>query len=109
MIDYHNFIFWFGIGYLTHWFADSLTVSGVPLGPNSKHRIHFFGGKFRTGDPIEYVISFGLLLLVLLIVKPDLEKIEEEYSYNPYFTEYGKLYDKRIIDEKEYHDKRFRF
>lgn len=109
IIDYHNFLFWFGIGYLTHWFADSLTVSGVPLSPNAKHRIHFFGGKFRTGDPIEYGISFGLLLVVLLIVKPDLDQIEEEYRYNPYFTEYGKLYDKRIIDEKEYHDKRFRF
>jgi len=42
-------VYWFGIGYLTHWFADSLTISGVPLSPWDRHRIHFFGGKLRTG------------------------------------------------------------
>lgn len=109
IIDYHNFIFWFGVGYFTHWFADSLTVSGVPLSPNARHKIHFFGGKFKTGDPIEYIISFGFLLIVLLIVKPDLDDIEDEYKYNPYFTEYGKLHDQGVIDEKEYHEKRFSF
>jgi len=24
--DYHNFVFWFGIGYLSHLFADGMTI-----------------------------------------------------------------------------------
>jgi len=33
LFDFRGMIFWFGIGYFTHWFADSLTISGVPLTP----------------------------------------------------------------------------
>jgi len=110
VFDYHGFLFWFGVGYFTHWFADSLTISGVPISPNARHRIHFFGGKLRTGDPVEYFISFGFLLIVLMMVKPNLDDVKDDvYKFNPYFFEYGKLYEKRIIDEKEYREKRFSF
>jgi len=61
-------IFWFGIGYLTHWVADSMTISGVPISPYDKHKIHLFGGKLRTGDMGEYIISFSLLAVAVFII-----------------------------------------
>ncbi|WP_299493406.1 hypothetical protein [uncultured Shewanella sp.] len=35
-----------------------MTVSGVPFSLYSDRRFHLFGGRFRTGDPVEYGISF---------------------------------------------------
>lgn len=42
---------------LSHWLADSLTPSGVPLGPWSRTRVHFFGGRIRTGSALEYMTA----------------------------------------------------
>lgn len=112
-IDYHSIIFWFGIGYLTHWFADSVTITGVPLSPWDTRKIHFFGGSLRTGEPIEYVYAFGILALSIFIFMPAINKImnekENEFSFNPYSMQYRDLYEKKIIDEKEMVEKRFKF
>lgn len=42
---------------LSHWLADSLTPSGVPVGPWSRTRVHFFGGRIRTGSALEYMTA----------------------------------------------------
>ena len=103
-------VVWFGIGYLTHWFADSLTISGVPLSPFDSHKIHFFNGRLRTGEPMEYFISFGLLLASLMLVKPNIDLItnQDKYKFNPYYINYGKLHDDKIIDNKTMLENRFK-
>jgi len=51
-------LFWFFVGGLLHWLCDALTVSGVPIWWGSRHRYTLLGGKLRTGDSAELVISF---------------------------------------------------
>ena len=67
IFDYQNLVFWFGIGYLTHLLADSLTIAGIPFSPLSKNKFNLFGGKFRTGDFIEYIIAFSLLAVSVFV------------------------------------------
>ncbi len=56
-------LFWFGLGGVLHWLGDALTASGVPLTPWSKYRVTLLGGRLRTGQPAEYLIGLGFLLL----------------------------------------------
>ena len=98
-IDFKDIMFWFGIGYLTHWVADALTPSGVPISQFDNHRIHFFGGKIKTGAFMEYVLAFGFLLLVVSFVKP-LDQFNNK-------DDYGKMHEQKIIDEKTYKENRF--
>lgn len=51
-------------GVLTHLLADALTMTGVPLSPVKKR---FALKLFRTGAPIEYVISLFILSGACLI------------------------------------------
>lgn len=46
---------WFAWGGLAHVCADALTVSGVPVGPWSDRRVHFAGGRIRTGGLGEWL------------------------------------------------------
>lgn len=111
IVDWNNVVFWFGIGYLTHWFADSVTVSGVPVSPWDSKKIHFFGGALRTGEPMEYVYSFGILALSVLVFQPMLFHFkagDEEIKFNPYYMQYRKLYEKKIIDQKTMLENRFK-
>jgi len=109
-IDFKNIIFWFGIGYLTHWVADALTPSGVPVSQFDNYRIHFFGGKIKTGSPIEYALAFGFLFFVATLIKPlDLLKHKQDLNYfNVFYIDYKKLYEQKIIDEKTYKEHRFK-
>ena len=110
LIDFQNILFWFGVGYLTHWVADALTPSGVPISQFDSYRIHFFGGKIRTGSFIEYILAFGFLFLIVSLVKPlDMIKNKDDLNnyYNVYFNDYGKMYEQKIIDEKTYKENRF--
>ncbi len=113
-IDVRSIVFWFGIGYLTHWFADSLTISGVPLSQFDNHKIHFFGGKLRTGQPAEYLIAYSLLAVSILIshqsISLDLFNDEKTQSeFRKFNIDYSKLHKEKIIDNKEMIEKRFKF
>lgn len=108
-------VLWFGVGYLTHWFADACTVTGVPVAPGAAHRVHFFGGALRTGDFAEYVWSFGLLALSVLVFMPNMERLSfgmvesrSVMDFSVYHIDYGDLYEKGIIDELEYRENRWR-
>lgn len=108
---FHKFLFWFGIGYLTHWFADSLTRMGVPISQWDNHRVHFFGGKIVTGQPLEYIVSFTFLFISIAISQSSILhtiKGDREETFNAYYTEYAELYDKSIIDEKTYKMNKFK-
>jgi len=112
IFDYKDVIYWFGIGYFTHWFADALTISGVPLSPLDTSRIHFFGGKLRTGDMLEYIIAFSLLAVSITIAKPILNNFIDyngESSFSVFSIDYEELNNRNIIDNKEYLEKRFKF
>ena len=110
-IDFKSLIFWFGIGYLTHWFADSLTISGVPISPYDNSRIHFFGGKLRTGEMMEYIIAFSLLAVSVTVAKPILNNFSfgGEKSFSVFSMDYADLNKKNIMDNQEYLEKRFKF
>jgi len=115
IFDFKDLIFWFGIGCLTHWFADSLTITGVPLSPWDNSRIHFFGGKLKTGEMTEYIISFTLLALSVTIAKPVMENVYTfgtetlTHTFNVFSMDYQDLNHKNIIDNQEYLQHRFRF
>ncbi len=106
----------FGFGYLSHWFADALTVSGVPVSGSSSYRVHFFGGRLRTGEMPEYLISFGLLAISVFIFSPTTSAISALFQndpsgspFSPYRMDYAALYEKHIIDESERLATRFKF
>jgi len=111
VFDFRGFIFWFGIGYLTHWFADSLTITGVPLTPWDKNRVHFFGGKLKTGEMLEYIIAFSLLAVSVTVAKPLLNSFSfgESSVFSVFSMDYADLHDKNIIDNQEYLERRFKF
>lgn len=108
-----GFLFWFGIGYLTHWIADSFTISGVPLSNFDKHRIHLFGGKLRTGQSTEYLIAYSLLGVSILlsgnIANFNFIKSNEAIEFRKFSIDYSDLHEKKIIDNKEMIEKRFQF
>jgi len=121
IIDFNNMLFWFSFGGITHVLADSLTVSGVPLSPFDKTRFHLFGGaikesafyKFRTGSLSEYIIAFSLLAFAVVLNNPinmltnmskDALHVE---TFNPFITDYRKMFNQKIIDAKEYKLNRF--
>jgi inner membrane protein len=110
LFDYQSFIFWFGMGYLSHWIADSLTITGVPISPLSLQRVTLLGGKIRTGEPIEYIFAFGLLAIALMIAPP-IDRIMRggRDDFNQYFVNNRSLFDKKIIDQKEAVERRFKW
>jgi len=110
VLDFKNLIFWFGIGYLSHWFADSLTRSGVPISPWDNNRIYFFGGKLVTGEVGEYIVAFSILAFSVLIFRSNILLFDNknQYKFNAYFINYKQLYEEKIIDEKEYKENRFK-
>ena len=105
----------FGAGYLSHWVADGFTVSGVPVSGSSAYRVHFFGGRFRTGVMGEYIFAFGLLALSVFFFAPSMHALtsslgaSDARAFNAWFVDYRDLYDKHIIDEYEAVLTRFKF
>ena len=85
--DFHSIIFWFCVGGLLHVLADSLTVSGVPLGPWSDRRFHLFGGRIRTGQPEEYMVV-GVVVLLSVVVG---WQFKAESSFTPFFINGGRF------------------
>lgn len=96
----------FAWGGLTHILCDALTVSGVPFSPYSDRRFHLFGGRLRTGDPAEYVISFGVVFVcagfVLLFTR-------DNNGWMPFFYDWMGLYNEGVISGHEWRTNRFRF
>ncbi len=112
VIDFQSMLLWFGIGYLTHWIADSLTVTGVPISPLDKSNFTLLGGRLRTGEPLEFIIAFGFLAISLFLAKPTLDSIlnhQNERNFNVFYMDWKTLNEEGIIDNKEYLEHRFKF
>lgn len=110
--DLNSMIFWFGVGYLSHWVADSLTITGVPISPYDKHNFTLLGGKLKTGEPLEFIIAFGFLSASLFLGKPTLESVfyrKDERNFNVFYMDWSNLNKEGIIDNKEYLEHRFKF
>lgn len=71
----------FGLGYLSHILADSLTLSGTPLlWPFKKQNVHLLPGplRLRTGGPVEpllfIAVAAGLFFLLPALVPAELTR-----------------------------------
>lgn len=103
--DFHGILTAFFWGGLTHVLADSLTVTGVPFSPHSDRRFHLFGGRLRTGEAGEYVITWALVAVCIGLG----QFLYSSGDWYPFFYNWPDLYDQGLIDGKEWKDNRFRF
>jgi len=94
----------FCYGGLTHVMTDAMTVTGVPFGPHSDRRFHLFGGRFRTGEPAEYGIAFGVVVVCAVLVM-----MLSASGWYPFFYDWSGLYNSGVIDGAEWRVNRFRF
>ncbi|MEZ9047661.1 metal-dependent hydrolase [Vibrio cyclitrophicus] len=101
--DYHGIGMAFAWGGVSHILTDAMTVSGVPFSPYSDRRFHLFGGRFRTGDPIEYAISAGVVVVCIA-----LSHLTGGYGFAPFFYDWGGMYQEGVIDALEWKTNRFR-
>ena len=90
-------------GGVTHILTDAMTVSGVPLSPYSDRRFHLFGGRFRTGEPVEYGISACVVFVCI-----GLMSLMPSGSWAPFFYDWAGYYESGVIDGYEWRVNRFR-
>jgi inner membrane protein len=55
----------FEVGVISSCLEFQLYSFSVPFSPYSDRRFHLFGGRFRTGDPVEYAISAGVIIAAI--------------------------------------------
>jgi inner membrane protein len=83
--------------------VDAMTLSGMPFGPYCDRRFHLFGARFRTGDPVEYAISFGIVAVCALLIQ-----FTYAAGWYPFFYDWGGMYSEGGIDAHEWRVNRFR-
>lgn len=103
--DWHGIIGAFAYGGLTHVMADSLTIMGVPLTPNSDRRFTLMGGRLRTGEMGEFFVAGGIAVVCFFIAS----QLHTASDFMPFFYEWGKLYNNGVIDGYEWKQNRFKF
>lgn len=96
--DFLLYIVSFIYGGITHLVLDALTISGVPLGVG-RVRVRI-GGLIRTGKISEWVFFF---VLVIAFAPFLLSQVHLG------FNKASGLYERGIIDRKEYNEMRFKF
>ena len=107
-IDPTNHLFTaFFYGGLTHCLTDAMTISGVPFSPLSDRKFNLFGGRFRTGDPIEYAISAGVVLLCFSIIYG--LGYKDDGGFFPFFFNWGNYYHEGLLDASEWKKRRLQF
>lgn len=107
LYDFHGILAAFFYGGLTHVVADALTVTGVPFSPMSDRRFHLFGGRIRTGNPGEYLVSGAIVVVCALVVIA--MRHYADTAYAPFFFDYPEYYNRGLIDASEWKANRFRF
>lgn len=98
----------FAWGGLTHIICDSLTVSGVPFSPYSDRRFHLFGGRLRTGDPSEYIVSFIVIIICAALITL-MSSSNSDSGFMPFFYNWMNLYNNGVVSGLEWKINRFRF
>jgi inner membrane protein len=92
--------FWGGI---SHILTDAMTVTGVPFSPYSDRRFHLFGGRFRTGEPLEYAIAAVVVAMCMLVMN-----INPSEGFAPFFYDWKGMYEQGVIDAHEWKTNRFK-
>lgn len=93
----------FAWGGVSHILTDAMTVSDVSFSPYSDRRFHLFGGRFRTGDPIEYAISAAVVLICIALTH-----VTGGQGFVPFFYDWAGMYERGLIDTLEWKANRFR-
>lgn len=101
--DWRGYVQWFAWGGFIHWIGDALTITGAPVGPWSDRRAMLFGGRVRTGSPLEYVIT-GLWVIACAVL---IWSEAVHGGFEPYFMGWPKLYEQGLIDGAEWRAKRW--
>lgn len=104
--DWQGMGMMFCVGGLTHLFGDAMTREGVPLWWGARANSHLFAGRLRTGGSGEYFVSFSVLVLCLAVsfyYKPG------GGGFIPFFYEWGRYYDRGLIDGSEWKQNRWKF
>lgn len=104
--DWRDWLFWFAMGNVVHWFGDALTVSGAPVGWWSDRRVTLFGGRVKTGGMAELAITLTLVALCAVIIYA---RKDVPGSFIPFFYRYDRLYQQGVIDGAEWKQHRFDF
>lgn len=104
--DYHGIGSAFCYGGLTHVLADSLTVTGVPFSPLSDRRFHLFGGRLKTGQPGEFMVSGGIIVVCFFLGSAIHSTTG---SFIPFFYDWAGHYESGLIDGSEWKTNRFKF
>lgn len=61
------------------------------------------GGRFRTGDPAEYAIAAGVVIVCIA-----LNHVTGGQGFASFFYDWSGIYDKGLIDALEWKTNRFR-
>jgi len=102
--DIGGAVFWFAAGGAMHWVCDALTVSGAPVGWWSDRRVTLFGGKIKTGDSSEYILTGLVVLVCALLIWA---RASTDSGFIPFFYEWGNHYRGGLIDGLEWRNNRF--
>ena len=97
-------MFWFAAGGAIHWFCDALTVSGAPVGWWSDRRVTLFGGKVKTGDSNETIITILIVVVCGVLIWG---RASSDDGFIPFFFEWADYYRGGLIDGREWKLNRF--
>jgi inner membrane protein len=98
--DWHGVALAFCAGGLSHLFADMLTIAGVPIGWWSTTNSNLFGGRLRTGQPGEYFVSAGVIIVCIGVAY--LTRGYVIGGYTPFFTDWHGCYEKGLCNAQEW-------
>lgn len=104
--DWRDWLFWFAMGNVVHWFGDALTVSGAPVGWWSDRRVTLFGGRVKTDGMAELAITLIVVALCAVIIYT---RKDVPGSFIPFFYRDDRLYQQGVIDGAEWKQHRFDF
>lgn len=102
--DWAGWVFWFATGGAIHWFCDALTVSGAPVGWWSDHRVTLFGGKVKTGDSTETIITVLVVVACAVLIWM---RTTTPGGFIPFFYQWGEYFDRGLVDGLEWRTNRF--
>lgn len=105
--DYHHVITAFSLGGLSHVLADACTISGVPFSGWSDRRFHLFGGRFRTGQPGEFLFAGAVAFVCLAVAM--LTRHWGSEGFSPFFYDWADYYHDGLVDAHEWKENRFRW
>lgn len=105
LYDYHHWFAGFAYGGLSHVMLDACTITGVPFSPLSMQRVHFLGGRIRTGDHNEYIFVAVVFVVCLTLVRFTAPHV----GYVPFFTDWEGLHKRGLVSAYEWKQNRFRW